>query len=86
MASLSFDDPKPVVEKRKQQQIFLRPSLKDEIEWAHCEGDYGEPEACPRCGAMIRAERFDVEDRDGIMRYSYEWRSISDGQAERRAG
>jgi len=32
MAALSFDDPKPALEKRKMQQIFLRPSLKDEIE------------------------------------------------------
>lgn len=32
MPALSFDDPKPVVEKRKMQQIFLRPSLKAEID------------------------------------------------------
>lgn len=31
MAALSFDDPKPV-DKRKMQQIFLRPSLRSEIE------------------------------------------------------
>lgn len=32
MAALSFDDPKPAPDKRKMQQIFLRPSLKDEID------------------------------------------------------
>jgi post-segregation antitoxin (ccd killing protein) len=29
---VSFDDPKPQPEKRKQQIIYLLPSLKDEVE------------------------------------------------------
>lgn len=32
MMPLSFDDPKPVPEKRKMQLIYLRPSLRAEIE------------------------------------------------------
>lgn len=30
--TLSFDDPKPPKDKRKMQQIFLRPSLREEID------------------------------------------------------
>lgn len=29
---LSFDDPKPPLDKRKQLQIFLRPTIKDRID------------------------------------------------------
>jgi hypothetical protein len=52
------------------------PECDGEIEWPYSESDYGEPEACPLCHAMIRAERFDVEDRDGVMQYHYEWRRL----------
>lgn len=52
------------------------PECDGEIQWPHCDGDYGEPEACPRCGTLIRAERFDIEDRDGNMQWHYEWRVV----------
>ena len=32
MSAISFDDPKPPAEKRKQQLIYLLPSIKEQID------------------------------------------------------